>query len=172
MRLFKLAIISFCILFLVVTGIGLLFPKATRVSRATDIHAPVDSVYQYLMDIKYWKFWMSGADTGMITFLSQKTSGAGTVVRFGNYEVREISADKDSIVTEWKSAKGNAQVAVFNIIPHDSTTVTINWYFTSIANWYPWERFRSMLNDKILGPPMENSLGALKKRLEENRSGQ
>lgn len=167
MRLIKLAIISIIFLFLVVTCIGLLFPKSTRVSRATDIHTPADSVFLYLSDMKYWKLWMYGADTGTISFVSQKTSGPGTVVRFGNYEVSELTANMDSIVTKWKSDKGKIQMAVFNIIPHDKNTVTVNWYFTSLANWYPWERFSSMMNDKILGPPMETSLSDLKKRLEE-----
>ncbi|MEO7210001.1 MAG: hypothetical protein ABIY35_03560 [Chitinophagaceae bacterium] len=167
MRVLKLAIISFIILFIVVTSIGLLFPASIRVSRATDIHAPADSVFLYMSDMKYWKFWMNGADTGTITFLTQKTSGAGTVARFGNYEVSEISVTKDSIVTIWKGEKGSSQSAVFNIIPRDANSVTVNWYFTSVANWYPWERFSSMMNDKIMGPPMESSLSVLKKRLEE-----
>lgn len=167
MRVLKLAVISFIILFIVVTGIGLLFPASVRVSRATDIHAPADSVFLYMSDMKYWKFWMNGADTGAISFLTQKTSGPGTVARFGNYEVSEISVSKDSITTVWKGQKGTIQTAVFNIIPRDANSVTVNWYFTSVANWYPWERFSSMMNDKIMGPPMESSLSNLKKRLEE-----
>lgn len=166
MRIVRFAIISFFILFIVVTCIGLLFPATVRVSRATDIHAPADSVFLYMSDMKYWKFWMNGADTGTISFLSQKTSGPGTVARFGNYEVSEISVSKDSIVTEWKGEKGATQTAVFNIIPRDANSVTVNWYYTSVANWYPWERFSSMMNDKIMGPPMESSLSELKKKLE------
>lgn len=166
MRVIKLAFISFIILFLIVTGIGLLFPASVRVSRATDINAPRDSAYLYVSDMKYWKFWMNGADTGTLTFLSQKTSGPGTVVRFGNYEVSELIATKDSIITEWKSTKGSIQRSVFNIISRDTNSSTINWYFTSTVQWYPWERFSSMMNDKIMGPPMESSLSALKKKLE------
>lgn len=166
MRLLKLAILSFIILFIVITGVGLLFPATIRVSRAIDINAPADSVFLYMSDLKYWKFWMNGADTGTISFISQKTSGPGTVARFGNYEVSEMKVSKDSIITVWNGEKGKTQTAVFNIIPRDANSVTVNWYFSSIANWYPWERFSSMMNDKIMGPPMETSLSALKKKLE------
>ena len=44
MRLIKLAIISFVFLFLVVTAISLLIPSHIRISKATNIAPPKDSV--------------------------------------------------------------------------------------------------------------------------------
>ena len=63
MRLIKLAIISFVVFFLLITGISLFFPSHVRISRATDIAAPVDSVHARISQPLNWKSWYPGADT-------------------------------------------------------------------------------------------------------------
>ena len=169
MRSLKLVLISFFILFGVVTAIGLLFPSTVKVSRAANISAPYDSVYKYLNDVKYWKLWMDGADTSTIFFLSSKTEGAGTVVKIGTGgEVTLIKSTADSIYSDWKSGEGNIQHSVFTLLKDANNNVTTaQWSFEQQLNWYPWERFGSMANDKILGPIMEQSLDKLKKVLEK-----
>ena len=61
MRFFKLALISIVVLFALITAIGLLFPKDVTTTRTITIHAPADSLYHYLADVKHWKLWMQGA---------------------------------------------------------------------------------------------------------------
>jgi hypothetical protein len=39
----------------------------------------------------------------------------------------------------------------------------VQWYFDFEVNWYPWEKFGSILFDRQLGPSMERSLETLKK---------
>jgi hypothetical protein len=71
----------------------------------------------------------------------------------------------------WKSQKGNVQNSAFvlhnNTIQHN---VTVQWFFEQKINWYPWERFGAMANDKIIGPVMEQSFDKLKKVLEKSKS--
>lgn len=167
MRLLKLAIISFVILFAIITAIGLLFPSTVRVSRAVNINAAYDSTYRYVNDVKYWKLWMISADTATITFLSSKTAGPGTVAKIGTGQVSIYRCTQDSVLTEWKSERGNIQHSAFVLINDSSSLVTtVQWYFEQEIGWLPWERFGSMANDKILGPVMEESLGKLKQTLE------
>ena len=169
MRLLKLSLISFFILFSIVTAIGLLFPSTVKVSRAVNISATYDTVYLYLNDIKYWKLWMDGADTGTISFFSAKTAGKGTIAAIGTGKVTITNCTRDSILTEWKSAQGNIQQSAFIILADSVQNIsTVQWYFEQKIGWYPWERFGSMANDKILGPIMEQSLDKLKKQLEGN----
>src|SRR5436190_2126417 len=168
MRFIKLAVISVIILFLLVTAIGLLFPETAKVTRVKDIAAPYDTVYHYLNDVKYWKLWMYGADTNIITFLSARTAGTGTVAKIGTGEVTITSTSADSIYMIWKSQRGNIQNSAF--VLHSSATqnnVTVQWFFEEKINWYPWERFGAMANDKILGPVMEQSLDKLKRLLQK-----
>jgi uncharacterized membrane protein len=166
MRFLKLALISFIILFAVITAIGLMFPSTVSVSRAIEVSAPKDTIYKYLSDIKYWKLWMMSADTNTITFESAKTAGTGTVAKIGTGEVTITRTTSDSIYTVWKSEKGNVQNSGFTILPHlKDSGFTVQWYFQQKLNWYPWERFASLANDKILGPVMEQGFDKLKKIL-------
>jgi uncharacterized membrane protein len=170
MRFLKLAVISFIILFAVITVIGLLFPSTVSVSRAIEVAAPKDTIYKYLSDIKYWKLWMEGADTNTITFESARTAGTGAVAKIGTGEVTITHTTPDSIYTIWKSAEGNIQNSGFTILPHlKDSGFTVQWYFQQKLNWYPWERFASLGNDKILGPVMEQSFDRLKKILETKK---
>jgi len=168
MRLFKLVITSLIILFAIITAIGLFFPSTVRVSRAVNIAASYDTVYKYLEDVKYWKLWMDGADTATIAFLSTRTAGEGTVATIGTGQVTITRCTKDSIYSIWKSAKGNIQNSAFTFLNNTAQqNTTVQWYFDQKLNWYPWERFGSMANDKILGPIMEESFNKLKQVLEK-----
>ena len=170
MRFLKLSVFSFIILFFVVTGIGLLFPSTVTVSRAVEIASPYDTIYKYLSDIKYWKLWMEGADTNTISFLSARTEGIGAVAKIGTGEVTITRTTPDSIYSVWKSAKGNVQNSTFTLMHNlKDSNVTVQWYFEQKLDWYPWERFGSMANDKILGPVMEQSFAKLKKVLETKK---
>ena len=170
MRFLKLAVISFIILFAVITVIGLMFPSTVSVSRAIEVSTPKDTIYKYLNDIKYWKLWMEGADTNTITFESAKTAGTGAVAKIGTGEVTITHTTPDSIYALWKSAEGNIQNSAFTIIQHlHDSGFTVQWYFQQKLNWYPWERFASLGNDKILGPVMEQSFDRLKKILETKK---
>ena len=167
MRFLKLAVISFFILFSIVTSIGLLFPSSVRVSRAVNISSPYDTVYKYLNDTKNWKLWMQGADSATIQFLSAQTEGQGTAIKIGTGKVDITKNTSDSILTVWTSAGGNIQTSGFILLNDTARTITtVQWFFEEQLNWYPWERFGSMGNDKILGPVMEESLDKLKKLLE------
>jgi len=166
-RLLKLAVISFVILFLIVTSIGLLFPSTVRVSRAISISASYDTVYNYLNNVTHWKQWMDGADSTTIKLISTKTAGTGTVIKIGTGNVSIIHNTADSILTEWKSEQGNIQTSGFYLVTDSIHKITtVQWYFEQHIGWYPWERFGSMANDKVLGPVMEQSLDKLKKVLE------
>ena len=169
MRILKLVLASFFILFAIVTAIGLLFPSKVVVSRAINISTNYDTAYKYLDDAKYWKLWMDGADTASIAFLSAKTAGPGTAIKIGSGgEVSFTRSTADSIYTEWKSGGGNVQKSVFTLLKDTANSITtVQWSFEQQLNWYPWERFGSMANDKILGPVMEQSLGKLKFVLEK-----
>lgn len=169
MRILKLIVSSFIILFLVTTAIGLMFPSTVKVSRAVNINAPYDSVYTYLNDVKYWKLWMEGADTATIVFLSAKTAGPGTVAKIGSGgDVTLIRSTVDSIYSSWKVSEDNIQQAVFTVIKDAPGKVTTaQWSFEQQVGWLPWKRFGTMANDKILGPIMEQSLDKLKRVLEQ-----
>ena len=163
MKLIKLAVISIVILFLVITGIGLLLPSTVRVTRNINIHATQDTLYRYVGDVKYWKLWMEGAKDSAIVFISKQTAGAGTKAMIGSQRMDMTKAGKSEVETVWESGNGRFQTGVFQLAGDSATGSTnLNWYFERQLNWYPWERLSAIASDKILGPGMEQSLDNLK----------
>lgn len=162
MRFVKLGLISIVGLFVVIFAISLLIPGHIRVSRAVNIIASKDSIYNQLMDLRHWKQW------------NELTNGAGVLSQqysantFTSEEltVKLLETRADSITTDWQQKEGRTINSGFNLHTVDNTTV-VQWYFDFQLSWYPWEKFGSIIFDKQLGPPMERSLAELKKLLEQ-----
>ncbi len=164
MRFIKLAIISVFFLFIVITGVGLLFPSTVVVSRATDMVAPKDSIFAVMKDIGQWDKWIDGMRNKGVQVISPiKADLAGTKV--------SIDLAKDYVVeSTWSGRKGTVQKATMRIF-QDSTSskAVVQWQFVEKLTWYPWDRLSSMMNDKIMGEQLEHNLSNLKKYMETNR---
>lgn len=167
-RVLKLGFISGLVIFIVVTIIGLLMPGDIVVSRTVNINAPADTVMNYAGDLLRWKQWIEGADSAELKLLSKNSSGAGAKMRMGTYEVSITSSGKDSVNVLWKGDNSDPMTSTL-YVAGDTTKHTsfVNWSFTQHIPWYPWERLSSIMNDKIIGTPMELSLNNLKKVAEE-----
>ena len=162
MRFVKLIFISLLVLFCLVTILGLLFPSVVIVSRAVNITAPKDSIFLLVKDINGWEKWMDGLNNTTVTMSSP------TKATLGKTEVTITAATPANITSNWVSKNGSKQINTINIIG-DSTqpTTVVQWQFQQQLKWYPWERFASMMNDKILGTMMEKNLNNLKAILEK-----
>lgn len=163
MRLIKLALISFVAIFLVVFLLSLLIPSHVRVSRAVNIDAPVDSVMNRLKDIRNWKSWnimLHNPEYKDVQFAENSFTS-------DQVQIKQTAVKKDSVLTLWHQKNGrdiNAGMACFNL----NGVTSVQWYFDFQLRWYPWEKIGSIIFDKQLGPPMEQSLGKLKKEVEGN----
>lgn len=158
MRLVKLGLISGVVLFLLIFLLSLLIPSHSLVSRAITIHAPADSVKARLMDLRQWEQWnalLKDTALGNVEFASETIGTA-------HMKIRLLSVDSASVKTEWKREGQEPVISTMTITPSGDATV-LQWYFDFHLNWYPWEKFGSIVFDKELGPPMEASLDQLKK---------
>jgi hypothetical protein len=163
MKIFKLAVISIVILFLVVLGLSLLIPSHIRISRAINIDAKRDSVYRSVVNIKHWKQWndlvnkpeLANGIYSDSAFISDKL------------KVHIQNASLDSVITGWTQENGNVIHSGFVMIPAGDTTI-VQWFFDFYPRWYPWEKLSTVVLDNQLGPTMEKSLGKLKKERESH----
>jgi hypothetical protein len=162
MRLVKLALISIVGLFIVVFLMSLLIPSKIRISRAVDITAPKDSVVQQLSDLRNWQRWNQLVTSPDINNPSYSNNSFTS----DRLQVMLQSVKADSIFTMW-TQQGGKQIASAYTLHVQDNTVVVQWYFDFKLNWYPWEKFGSIIFDKQLGPPMEYSLAELKKELEK-----
>ncbi|MBI5373002.1 MAG: SRPBCC family protein [Sphingobacteriales bacterium] len=163
MRLLKLALISFFFFFLLITGISLFFPSHIRISKAVDIRSTRDSVLHQISDPANWKNWYPGADTLEL----YKADGVVKGVRMPGNQALMITGFTDTTVMAAHSAKNTERASMgWNLLQTGNGRLTVQWYMDFHLNWYPWEKFSSLLLEKRYGPLMEQGLGKLKKFLE------
>jgi len=165
MKLIKLVLISILGLFLVLTCLGLLFPSTVVVSRVVDINAPKDSIYYFIKDINGWKKWMDGLNDTTVTMENPLKA------KLGNTMVT-ISPTKntDSVINStWQTNNNGKQESLIQMFQQKGQlTAAVHWQFVQHIGWLPWERFASMMNDKIMGTMMEKNLNNLKTIVESH----
>jgi len=151
MRIIKLGLISFIVIFLIITLISLLFPSQIRVSRATNLPNKRDSIFALLNDEKSWHpAYLDSASSlqmGQLkkTIVEQTDS---TLV----YTLQQ--SDRKRVNNGWK---------IYGTSSSDS--LTLQWYLDFKLSWYPWEKFSSLFYERTYGTMMEQGLVNLKKRL-------
>ncbi|HEY1199991.1 MAG TPA: hypothetical protein VGE79_03370 [Niastella sp.] len=163
MRFVKLAIISAVVLFIVIFLFSLIIPSTVRVSRAIDISAPKDSLVARLADLREWKQWNIMANNPELG----NEQFAESTITSEHMTITKTAQVGDTLLTDWKQPNARVLNSGFTWYGNDGQLV-LQWYFDIKLRWYPWEKFGSIVFDKQLGPPMEKSLGNLKKLLEKN----
>lgn len=144
MKLIKLGLLSAFFLSLLLFLMSLLIPSVVRISRAIDINAPIEAIQPRLADLQEWKDWNEMARDEM--------------------EIKIVSASRDTITASWKNGN-NPVMSAFTLAESGGATV-VQWYFDFQLDWYPWEKFGSIIFDKHFGSPMEKSLSNLKATIE------
>ncbi len=163
MRFLKLAVISAVALFGIILLISLLLPSHIRVSRAIDISAPAEKIYPLLGNIKQWEKWNQYVQAYHNRVGETDMLKADEIAIF-------ITSNKAKLVTaDWQQPSGNKFGSGFAIMGNSSKHgfTTVQWYFDFHLNWYPWEKFQSIVYDQQLGPVMEKSLAGLKRMAEQ-----
>lgn len=163
MRILKLFVLTLVIFGLLILALSLLFPSNVRISRAINIAAPKENVRQQLAKIDQWPGWnvMVGQELTNVVVSDSSFSS-------DQMKIRLLSVSPDTIRTHWKRGSHETIQSGFTLMYAADSTV-VQWYFDFKLNWYPWEKFGSIVFDKQLGPVMETSLSNLKKFMENSR---
>ncbi len=163
MRVVKFGIISVAVMVIMVLLISLLFPSEVIVSRATDISAPSAKIDSLVRDMRLWNQWVEGMNLSIV-----KVYNADSAL-LGNTIVSLIAKTDSTYITKWEAANAPAQISTIRLITGGSasTTTVVQWQFVQHLHWYPWEKFGSMMNDKIIGARLEQNLANLKKLAEK-----
>jgi len=165
MRVFKLIIISFVILFGIITVISLFIPSNVQISKAVEINAVKDSVLRQLEDPMNWKNWYPSESYTEFLHADGKIRGimldSSTWLMITEKKEDEVMANyvagSKDIKTGWK------------VVPASNSTA-VEWYMKFHLEWYPWKKFSSLLFEKRYGPVMEQGLNNLKAYLENHSS--
>jgi len=166
MKLIKLVLISAVVLFVLITALSLLLPSHVRISRAININSSSEMIRPYISDLREWKKWnrfviIADSMKEVEVLLSDR-------VQTKKLQVSLIRNDADSVESIWRQPGGKTSVGGFALLPGEHYTV-VQWYFDFQLDWYPWQKFQSIIYDKQLGIPMENSLQQLKQIIETSQ---
>lgn len=166
MKVIKLALISFLLLFLLVTGITFFIPSNVRISRAVNIKAESGTIIAQLNDISKWKNWYPGFDT---LTLHKPLEDSGRIT-FAEVRGSQIALKQDSmnhITATFNKADAQNTNMGWQVIAHEgSDLVTVQWYIDFKLKWYPWEKFSSLSFEARYGSMLETGLASLKSFLE------
>ena len=170
MRLIRFFLLSVIVLFLVLTGLSLLFPSHLRISRAVNIAAPRERIYAALSDFRSWEQWNLFIRGTPLTgkSLSSPSSGKGAVLRSDQLVITELEAAPDYMRFDWNQVRGRRFEGGFNLLQVSPDSLTVQSWLDFHFRWYPWEKLGSLVYDPQLGPVMEESLASLKRYVENS----
>ena len=173
MRIIKLALLSFFFLFILITLISLFIPSTVRISRAVNVYADPSQVLVPVRNLQQWTQWYPGLKTlppGKIRFSNE--SGKPVMTIPGSTVIINKANDQ-LVMADLVGARGKKIMNGFNAITHNqSDSVTLQWYMDFNLKWYPWEKFGSMLYEKMYGATMEQGLSNLEHLIDSSHSSQ
>lgn len=155
MRFIKLVIISLIVLATLITGLSALFPSTVIVSRAMEVSALPSQIEKYTSNLKEWKYWMSDLKQNKVVWV-------GDTVKISTQSINLVSKNENSATFNWVAAGQRLYIVKIEWIPLQKGIYVIHWSFEQHVKWYPWEKFQTLLNEKVLGYKMESELANLR----------
>ena len=68
------------------------------------------------------------------------------------------SKTDSSVNYQWVATGQAPYVVKIEWFPLEKGNYVIHWTFEQQVSWYPWEKFQTLLNEKLLGGKMEMEL--------------
>ena len=172
MKILRLIIFSIIFLSLVLTIISLFIPSDVRISKVININTVAANIWPQLNDMRNWMNWYPGMkDSATQNFISLDSSnGRITKTSFDKTIIALRQQKKDELVADIETGKRHMNMG-WNIISYpQSDFITLQWHLDFHLKWYPWQKFSSLLFEKIYGHQMEKSLSDLKAYIENHSS--
>ena len=173
MRIVKPLLVGLFTLFLVFTGISLMFPSQVMTSKWVMVARDDSGVLAEIRDLRAWPSW-NDLLTGVSDMqVSQKTSHSDTGSRIswtdprgGSNSMTVTENNKNGIVTLVRLGDERPFESGFSVQKRTTDSVQVVWFIIEKMKWYPWEKFYGMMAAEMKGPLMQSSLDRLKMKLE------
>ncbi len=158
MKFIKLIIISLVFLSLLITGISLLFPSKVIASRAIEVNTSAEKIAYFTADLSHWKEWMSD-------WKENKVELVNNTAHIGTQTIRFLNKTATKVNYEWVATGQSPYLVTFEWTLLKDSAYVIHWSFEQNVKWYPWEKFQTLLNDKLIGAKMELELQHLQEAI-------
>jgi hypothetical protein len=166
MRIVRFIIISAVVIFIIITIISLFIPSDVRISRGVQINSSKDSVMTQVSKVSNWKNWYPGADSLKLYYENNLIKGLVLDESKKRYLVIREKKD-DEVTAEYLLPNKKIQTGWLIAANAQANSVTIQWYMDFHLHWYPWEKFSSLMFEKVYHPQLQQGLDKLKKFLEK-----
>ena len=160
MRIIKLAILSFVLLFIVLTGITLLIPSNISLSKVINIKASKDSIFYLIKNKDQWPKWHP----------SFGSNNPDAVTKLQQVKTTVVSENDSLLLMQWQV--GNIKPLNNGWQLHNTGTeddYTLQWFINFHSNWYPWQKLKTLFYENNYGKMMEQGLENIKQELQTSR---
>jgi hypothetical protein len=171
LRLIKLLIYSLVFFLGLIFLFSLLFPSDIRISKTINMKADQQTVLTYLENLDHWRSWnptmqqIADNEFSVLDSLNGKVSS----MKINNTTVKIKELKADEILIEYsRPGKNNVNSVIHTIQYPQSDSMAVQWYMDFKLKWYPWEKFSSLLFEKMYGDQMKQGLENLKQLHENN----
>ncbi len=163
MRHIKILAIAIFFLFGLIFLFSLLIPSQAKVSRAINVNQPRDSVKKELLQLDHWVLWHPDIKRNS---KNSTLSATADEITIGTYKMKVAHTNDSTIFLNTHNANGTSMATTIALYKANDSCI-MNWYHTIPVKWYPWEKFRSIFYDNILGPTIDSTLFAFKQYMEK-----
>ena len=167
----KLALISICILFLVITCISLFIPSHVRISKIVEMRTDSATLWNNIDDLRQWEKWNPFfKDFGEKKVIYLDTSnGIWNALKVESTPVLKKGIIDGDHIMQMQNGQHSPVISGWHCVvnPGSPGTVTVQWYMDFKLGWLPWHKFGSLLYEKKYGTLMEAGLMNLKYILEK-----
>jgi hypothetical protein len=163
MRHIKILVIAISFLSALIFLFSLLIPSQAKVSRAININQTRDSVKKELLQLNHWVLWHPDVKRNS---QNNNLSTTNNEITIGTYKMKVDNVNDSMIYLNTHNANGVAMATTIALYKANDSCI-VNWYHTIPVKWYPWEKFRSIFYDNILGPTIDSTLFAFKQYIEK-----
>ncbi len=169
-RLLKGFFVGLVGLLIMIILISLIIPSKVIVSRAVVIHAPVEKINSFIIDLNQWKSWhpVFVQDSNKVKISIQNNKKVIAWQQNG----KENNLKFDQLVpgqVKFSVESGNRKQSdnIISVLPlADGTGQQVEWTSVNYLKWYPWQKFGGMFLNQISGPGYELALHNLRDLVE------
>ncbi|MFZ1527435.1 MAG: SRPBCC family protein [Ferruginibacter sp.] len=160
-------------IFVFITLISVFIPSRIVTVKAVAINAPEEKILEQVAVLQNWKNWQPVfmQDSSSIDF--QKTADGKPSAEWmsGTYKNKITITEQMPHAVKF-SLKRDEDPAVENMISllpvqESRSGRQVEWKSVTRLKWYPWEKFRGIFIEKMIGPAYELALNNLKAFLEK-----
>lgn len=131
-----------------------------------------ESLIKEVSNLSLWRNWnpsFQNISENEIIILDS-ANGNVSVVKVKNTTISITDVSSDGILMKYSMpGKKNVNSGFHTIQYPQADSMVVQWYMDFDLKWYPWEKFSSLLFEKMYGEQMKQGLENLKKLQESNQ---